>query len=129
MKAIFLFISIIYLVACNNDDNSNVDKQPSIIGSWKSTEVWSDNGSEITKTSIPEENSFSLRFESTNAVTRSDLGEDCKEGTYNHTAEVIYFEFPCGLSYEYIINELTSNTLILDTQNFETLIYKFERVD
>lgn len=129
MKILFLLTALVYLAACSNDDQENVNRAQSLIGSWKAIEVWSDDGNGVYKNSIPEESSFTLTFNSNNSVIRSDLNEECEEGIYNTTTLIIHFEFPCSLTYEYKIDELTENTLILDTQNFETLIYKFDRVD
>ena len=129
MKILFLLTSLVYLAACSNDDQENVNREQSLIGSWRATEVWSDDGIGINNNSIPEESSFTLTFNSNNSVIRSDLNEECEEGIYNTTSQIIHFEFPCNLTYEYKIDELTENTLILDTQNFETLLYKFDKVN
>ncbi len=132
MKSIFIISFIVSsFIGCRdeNDPKPKVEIPLELIGTWKVFEVYSTDGSSIpTWTNIPEQLIFYYSFHIDFTVRKDPSGEGCNKGTFSiDEGNMISFKFPC-ISYTSEIDSLTNETLILDTQNFEPLKYKFRKI-
>jgi len=128
----FLYVMLIFssFAACrDNKDQELEDKIPQeLIGKWEAFEVYStDGGSMPTWTPLPSQFTFYFNFFSDYKVITSFHGEGCNIGKYSINDNIISFTFPC-IDHTIKIDSLSNEILILDTQNFEPLKYKLQKV-
>lgn len=128
MERLLIFFMALAVLGCEENKEEAKNQDVLLIGKWKSVEVWADDGNGVQQSPVPEENAIIYEFTAT-TVSRNNLEEGCNVGTYTLEGNMINFEFPCGLSYQEEIQKLSEKELVLDTKNFETLVYKYERLD
>ena len=127
MKNILLILAIILLGCTKSSEELNNNIPPELIGKWKVVEIYSADGGSPASWSLIK-NGFSYIFFENKKVIRDNLQADCIEGNFTiENDNIIYFTFSC-ISYESLIENLTNNELIIDTQNFEPLKYKFLKI-
>ncbi len=131
MRWQILFITFLCLfTGCQEKNVEAKIKIPlELIGIWKAYEVYStDGGSLPTWDSLPDKFTFSFEFFENSTVKTDYHGEGCRFGKYTlEEGNIISFIFPC-IEHSDRIDSLTNEILILDTQNFEPLKYKFYKI-
>ena len=127
MRFFSLIIFALLLLGClRSDDSTQYNKIPSkLIGEWKAVEAYRLDVGSPSWHPYEKEEEFIYFFNENGSLKNSLLKSHCNEGSFNISEDVkIKFIFPC-VTYEYIIEKLTEDELILDTQNIEVLKYKF----
>lgn len=119
----------ILICSCCNEKNEIDQKIPEkLIGKWEAIKIYSTDGASEPKWSnLSADRFFFYTFLKNGNVLTNRLNENCTDGKFSITdSKLISFYFPC-ISYEWEIDSLTDDSLVLDTKNFEPLKYKFYR--
>lgn len=127
MKYINFLLLITALLGCSKSDDNNQNNEipPELIGEWKAVEIYSIDVGSPSWHPYEQQEEYIYFFNNNGNIKTSLLKSNCNEGSFHITEDVrINFIFPC-VTYEYIIEKLTEDELILDTQNIEVLKYKF----
>ena len=131
MRLQILFITFLYLfTGCQEKNSEPQIKIPQeLIGKWKAYEVFSTDGASTpTWEILPDKFTFSFEFFENSTVKTDFHGEGCRLGKFTlEEGNVISFIFPC-IEHTIMIDSLTNEILILDTQNFEPLKYKLYKL-
>lgn len=126
MRLFSLIVFALLMLGCSKSDNNNQNKiPPELIGEWKAVEIYSIDVGSPSWNPYEQEGEYIYFFNHNGSIKNSLLKSDCDEGSFHITEDVrIEFIFPC-VTFNYIIEKLTEDELILDTQNIEVLKYKF----
>ena len=127
----FIIFFVFFLLGCKPEEHENIHNSRLINelnGTWESVEVYATDGaSQPTWTPMIDNLRFYYSFTSDSKVLSNHNKDGCNQGSIRISSDsLITFNFPC-ITFENRIDSLTSDTLILDTQNFEPLKYKFTK--
>lgn len=129
MKYQYIITVVILICSCCNEKNEFDQKIPEkLIGKWEAIMFYSTDGTSEPKWSnLSADRLFFYTFLKNGNVLTNRLNEKCTDGRFSISDSIlISFNFPC-ISYEWEIESLTDDSLVLDTKNFEPLKYKFFR--
>jgi hypothetical protein len=124
----YLIFLIFLVISCDKrDSDPKIDFTPNLLGKWQAYEIYSTDGaSQPTWKALPKE--FAFYYEFFDDSVKTDFhGEGCNIGKYTFEKDIIIFTFPC-ISHSATVDSLTNELLILDTQNFEPLKYKYHKL-
>lgn len=135
-KLSFILITLIFL-SCTKNDNPVIEDTPSeipseLIGKWKIIEVYSSVGGEPEEWRVDTTGfEYDIDYRDDETFIIPSVIEPCQEGLYSVENEIIYLTRDCGTgesSWEYEIELLTNDTLIVITPHFELVKNKYVKV-
>ena len=132
-KFLILLAGIVFVVACNNDDdNGPAGTDASVVGEWTLTEILADPG-DGSGTFQPVVSSKSLTFSATGEVTSSGnicsmfiVGNEPTSGLYSEEDHSI--TATCGITYPITYEIDAEDNLILSHPCIEACQEKYVRI-
>jgi len=127
----FKFIILLFLISCIKDPVLEIEKTipEYLIGKWKIVEVYSSEGGEPEEWRV-DTTGFEYDIDFKNSGEYFVQADSCNIGNYSVENEIITFVRDCNNStWEYEIEILTTDTLIVITQIFELVKNKYVKVD
>ena len=125
-------------LSCSKDNIPTIQESQSeipseLIGKWKLVEVYSSVGGEPEEWRVDTSGfEYDIDYRINGSFIIPSVIEPCQEGIYSVENEIIFLTRDCGSgesSWEYEIELLTNDTLIVITPHFELVKNKYVKVE